>query len=122
MSLIFLVGCSTQGGPVSAETPPPQEGVFDIDQVSVKPTAISQVPPRYPFDRESRRITGEVTAEFVVTVDGHVRDVVITRATDEQFSQAAADAVRQWTVTPAQMNGQAVECKMSLPITFGLGQ
>jgi len=123
ISLIVLVGCTTKGDrPVSAETPPPQEGVFTIDQVSVKPIQLSRVPPRYPFDLESRRITGEVTAEFVVSVDGHVRDVSITQATDEQFGQAAADAIRQWTFTPAQMNGQTVDCRMSVPITFGLGQ
>ena len=123
ISLILLVGCATKGDrPVSAEAPPPQEGVYNIDQVSVKPTPIIRIQPRYPFDLQSRRITGEVTAEFVVGVDGHVRDVSVTQATDEQFGQAAADAIRQWTFTPAQMNGQAVDCRMSVPIAFGLGQ
>ncbi len=122
--VIFLSACATPETPalrsVAAEVPPPPEGVLDVSEVSVRPTAKRRVPPRYPDELRRSAVTGEANIVFTVGVDGNVRDVVVASATDERFGRAAADAIRQWTFSPAQQQGRVVACRMSLPITFDL--
>lgn len=123
LSLFILSACATpevsSGGPVSAQLPPLPDGVVEAANVSVEPEATRRVPPDYPYHLRSRGISGEAILAFVVGVDGKVRDVVVTSATNEDFAKAAAEAIGKWSFKPARLNGAAVACRVSsLRITF----
>jgi TonB family protein len=123
VSFLLLAACATPEAPsmlpVSAVLPPLPDGVFDVKQVSVEPVAIRRVSADYPYNLRSRGISGEVVLAFVVGVDGKVRDVLVISATNEEFGKSAANPIRQWSFTPAQLNGAVVACRISsLRITF----
>ena len=43
------------------------------------------------------------------------------KSTDPAFDQAAIDAVKQWKFEPGTRNGEKVQFKLRIPITFNAG-
>lgn len=63
---------------------------------------------------------GEVLVSFVVTKEGNVRDLKVLKATHESFATAAKQAVLQWRYQPTMKDGEPVESRYEVPITFQL--
>lgn len=64
--------------------------------------------PDYPACEEG---SGEVVLEFVVGLDGCVRDVKLISATSECFGEAAKRATANWWYAPRVVNGKPVRSK-----------
>jgi protein TonB len=91
----------------------------DLDQI---PVARYQAKPVYPFEMSRAGITGEVTVEFVVDVQGDVREAYAKKSTQREFEAAAIQAVSKWKFRPGKRGGKAVNTRMSVPIVFNLSE
>lgn len=65
-------------------------------------------------------LTGEVKLRATVRVDGSVQDleVVSTTRPGVGLEQATLDAVRRWRYKPATRDGQPVDARLTITLTF----
>ncbi len=76
---------------------------------------------KYPEDAHKAGISGRVTTRFVINEDGSISDVVIVRSAHSLLDAEAIRVVSSmpnWT--PGKVNGKAVKCRFTLPVTFRL--
>lgn len=85
-----------------------------------KPKVLHAVPPVYPMAMRASGIRGEVTLEFVVDIEGRVRNPIVVRSLHPGFNAAAIEAVKRWTFAPGRVDGQPVSMLMQQPIAFRL--
>jgi TonB family protein len=86
-----------------------------------EPQKTKYVDPIYPEDAKRDQITGTVIIEATIARDGTVKDTRVLRSPGLlAFEQAALVAVRQWEYTPTELNGVAVEVKMTVVVNFVL--
>jgi TonB family protein len=79
------------------------------------------VPPEYPNKALLQQLSGAVTVEFIVNVNGDPRDVRIIEATPPGFfDRAAISAVKRWHYEPVVVNGAPVEVPVRMAIRFEL--
>ena len=83
------------------------------------PRKIVDVKPEYPQSAQDARITGVVTIEATVGVDGTITDAQVLKGVTE-LDDAALAAVRQWRFEPAWLNGEPVPVIIVLNINFTL--
>ena len=76
---------------------------------------------KYPPLAEQNKIQGRVTCEFVITYEGKVTNVEITRSSDPLLDAEAKrviSAMPKWI--PGRHHGERVNTKYSVPVTFTL--
>jgi TonB family protein len=81
------------------------------------PTKIKDVKPVYPAIAQSARVSGVVTIEATIGIDGKVTDARVVRSVP-LLDQAALDAVRQWEYRPTLLNGVPVPVLTTITINF----
>ncbi len=87
------------------------------------PRPISTPKPPYPQLAAQLRTQGWVDLQFVVKVDGRLKDIVVLQSSPVGvFDAAARMAARQWKFDPARRNGVAVEDTAHLRVRFNLSQ
>jgi TonB family protein len=92
----------------------------DLDQ---QPVIRFQPPIYYPGTTRSEGITGTVRVGFICDSEGHVRDThVVTSSGFSELDQAAVAGIAKWIFKPGRKNGQPVNVRMEIPITFGLNR
>lgn len=114
------------GGPSVALDPAVFGGVaptgpmtFEAADLDKAPRAVIQRPPTYPRRAQQRGIRGQVTARFLVQVDGTVAQVSIVSSDPAGvFDRAVIDAVSGWRYEPGQLAGEAVAAWILAPIDF----
>jgi protein TonB len=96
--------------------------VMTTEAVDDPPRPQRTVAPEYPVRARKKGTTGEVRLSLLVGIDGRVRDVrVLSSEPAGLFDDAAIQAVRQWTYTPATYEGEPVATRVTQPIVFDLG-
>lgn len=78
------------------------------------------VEPQYPRKAIKRKIQGVVMLSAVVERDGKITSVSVVSG-DPILSQAAADAVRDWTFEPFMKSGVTTRVQQPVKIEFRLG-
>lgn len=79
---------------------------------------------QYPEDAKELGIQGKVYLQFVVMKDGSLSDIKVARSVsggpmlDREAIRVLKLTSGKWN--PAMQNGQAVNCKMILPVNFVL--
>lgn len=88
--------------------------------VEVEPKVITKVLAKYPELARKANVEGIVYLDLLVDKEGRVRDIQILKASGSNvgFEEAALEAIKQWTFSPAIQNGKPVAVWMSLPIKF----
>ncbi len=109
-----IIGGSGAGGGANASL----EQVFNAADIDQKPRATYQSAPAYPSDMRGKKVEGVVTLIFVVESTGKVSDLKVESSSNPSFERPAVDAVRRWKFDPGLKGGQAVSCKMRIPIRF----
>jgi TonB family protein len=104
--------------PVQVAIPPTPQGVFDISKVDVQPLRIFQSRPQYPFELKKGGVGGEAMVLLIVRRDGSISDAMVVKATDIRFGESALAAILKWRFRPALVSGQAVDCRLMIPITY----
>jgi len=85
-----------------------------------RPEVIEKVNPRYPEEARKEKIMGEVVVETVINEKGIVDETEVISSPDELLSEAAVEAIRQWTFEPALCDGRPVGVYYNLTIRFQL--
>ncbi len=76
----------------------------------------------YPEFAKKTGIEGKVMLRVLIGRDGKALEVDIIDSRYEILSKAAIDAVLKTQFTPAQQNGESVNCWISIPVDFKLHQ
>lgn len=102
-----------------AERPPaPPPGV---GEGTVEPAVlVSKVDPSYPEPAIRAQVEGSVVLDVGIDETGRVIDVQVTRGLPFGLSDAAAEAVRQWTYRPARGPAGPIPSRKSVRILFTL--
>lgn len=116
---LCLLGFALSGAtPVMAESSKlPKLKLASRDRL---PVVKKQVRPKYPSDLRKKGITGDVIVHIVVSSSGDVAEAEVIDSPNEQFSEAALEAVRQWKFEPGQKDGVPVAVRLKFPIQFRL--
>lgn len=78
---------------------------------------------RYPESAVEKGIEGKVFIKFIVTKDGSVANVTISRSVDAAIDEEALKVVRMLPkFTPGKKDGKPVNVWYSLPISFQLNK
>lgn len=95
--------------PISSQTP-----------VSISSlTRTKYVAPKYPRAAQRRGDSGWVDLHFTVSIDGSVKDAIVSKSKPEgTFDEAAVRAVEKWAFEPVVENGEAVEKRAGVRMMF----
>jgi protein TonB len=82
--------------------------------------AESHVRPTIAALADGEPVTGEVTLAATVRIDGSVADVQVLASSrpGAGLEHAAADAVRRWRYKPATRDGQPIDSRLTITVTF----
>jgi protein TonB len=92
--------------------------VFSLDELDQRPRVIFQRTPTYPAELRRSKRRGTVHVVFIVDTRGRVANPRVEKTTDPAFDKAALEAVKQWKFEPGTRNGEKVQFKLRVPITF----
>jgi len=98
------------------------QNVFSLDQLDQPPDVKYQAKPVYPFEMSRAGITGEVVVQFIVDVNGDVREAFALKSTQREFEASAVQAVSKWKFRAGKKGGKAVNTRMQVPIVFNLSE
>jgi TonB family protein len=104
-------------------TPVVHEGdIVEAGPDVVAPVLLNRVNPVYPPLAQRAGISGEVTAQLLVGIDGQVEDVlnIESSKTGVGFERATEEAVRQWRYRPATKNGVKVRVWVRIKVNLTL--
>jgi periplasmic protein TonB len=104
---------SSTPAPTATATPVP----WPLPPGITEPVPIKQVRPVYP-GTTTKHPWGVVVLDIVVTSEGVVSDIRVTKSEDALLERAAIDAVKQWRYRPAVRGGQPVA--VHLPVSISL--
>lgn len=85
-------------------------------QVDKAPLPMRAPPPAYPEGLKGT--DGMVALVVVINEDGTVAEASVSKSSDAAFEAPALEAISKWKFKPAELNGQPVKCKITLPIRF----
>jgi len=95
--------------------------VYNPGSGVTNPQLKKEVKPTYTEGAMRRRVQGVVEMSVVVLRDGTVGDdVKITRSLDDELDQQAIIAVKQWLFAPGTKDGQPVNVRVNIEMTFTL--
>lgn len=100
----------------------PQHGEFVA--VEVEPQVITKNPPVYPELARKAGVEGVVYLDILVDKEGRVRDVQVLKPSGSNvgFEEAALEAAKKWTFSPAIQNGKPVACWMTQRVVFQINK
>lgn len=96
------------------------DGVYGPGNGVIGPKVIKEVQPKYTSDAMRAKIQGDVELEMIIRKDGTVGDVRIVKSLDASsgLDQSAVAAARAWVFQPATRQGQPVDYRARLVLTF----
>jgi TonB family protein len=128
-----LLACATCASALAlrmeVNEPKPQNPAPNPKSVNVKPNLlqpVTKVQPVFPAEEKEKakaskkKIDGSVILAVTISREGTVQDIHVTKSLGVNFDQSALDAVRQWVYKPYLLNGEPIEVKTSVTITYTL--
>jgi len=94
--------------------------IYEPEDLDSHPQALVQSAPAFPSALKRGRIEGFVEVVFVVTADGKVRNIRISKASHREFAESVRDSVRQWSFEPGKLNNKAVATRVRQTFHFTL--
>lgn len=83
---------------------------------------ITKVQPIYPASAKAAHIQGTVDLETVISKDGVPEEIRVVSSPDDDITQSALEAVRQWRYRPTLLNGEPVEVVTNVIVNYTLSQ
>ena len=119
VSLLALAYSSQPGrADPSGVVPNPRTQVFALGQVDQPPKLMVTFKTVYPPALKGTGISGEVTVECVVDLDGVVRDPVVKSSTQKEFELPALQSVVKWKYRPGRKAKSDVNVRMEILVKF----
>lgn len=82
------------------------------------PKVLTQVEAVYPPELADAGVTGTVTMQLDVGVDGKVSNVTVVKSAAPELDAAAVKALEQFTFEPAEIDGQPAAVRLSYSYKF----
>jgi protein TonB len=82
------------------------------------PTEVYNLDPTYDDASRRAKISGAVVLSIVITTEGDVKDVKVTKGLSPSLDQRSIDAVSKWKFTPATRDGKPVAVRISVETSF----
>jgi protein TonB len=101
-----------------AGAPAAQDPVYQPGEGIKNPVVVKEVKPNYTGSAMRRKVRGTVELSAIVLKDGTVGDVAVKRSLDEELDQEAIKAVKQWEFKPGTKDGDPVNVRVSIDLTF----
>ncbi len=117
LSLILTVAAPVLTGARLVASP--QAIVYRADDVTPA-RELTAPPPKYPYSANLEHAQGDVELDVIVSAEGAVRAVRVTSSPRADLAQAAVEAVRKRTYTPATLNGKPVAMLLPTHVGFRL--
>jgi TonB family protein len=86
------------------------------------PVLVKRAEPEYPAEARRAGLEGVVILEAVISENGCVREVVVSKSAGPLLDFQAMRAVFQWRYKPAQLNGRPVRVYLTVTVSFNLGR
>lgn len=87
-----------------------------VTQFDKPPTPLRTPPPEFPESKKGSE--GIVSLLVIVNADGTVAEASVAKSSDAAFEAPSLEAIAKWKFKPAEVNGQPVRCKITVPIRF----
>ena len=117
----MVVGLLLGGNAFAQDSPDQaQEVVYSVGHGVTAPKPLYTPPPKYAEKPRKKKIQGTVSLAIVVTADGKVRDVKVTKSLDKDLDQQAVAAVSTWAFEPATKDGRPVAINLMTEVDFRL--
>lgn len=86
------------------------------------PVLVKDVKPEYTREARQARIQGVIGLDAVVLMDGSVGEVTVTKSLDQKYGldEQAIKALIQWRFKPGTKDGQPVDVRVSIEMSFTL--
>jgi len=95
-------------------------GVYRVGGGVSAPRVIYDPDPEYSEEARRAKYQGVVVLWMIVGVDGHPRDIRVSRTLGMGLDEKAIDAVRKWKFEPALKDGHPVAVQVNVEVTFRL--
>jgi TonB family protein len=79
-----------------------------------------KVQPKYPLAAKAAGIQGTVSLEMVISKEGEPLDIRVVSSPDDNLTQSALEAVRQWRYEATLLNGNPVEVITDVVVNYTL--
>lgn len=106
---------------IESEGEPPFIEMVAYYELEVKPKPLKRPVPNYPHEAKKTGIEGMTVVKMLIDTDGSVMDVEVLKSSGNQWlDEAALDAAKKSTFSPAEHNGKKVRVWVSRPFKFRL--
>ena len=122
--LVFIVAplasAGAQDTTSSAPSKAPAYFEFQVERTALPLPGMRGVD--YPPELRAQHVEGTVLAQFVVETSGRpdMRTFKVLRSSNDLFTRAVYDAVKQMRFQPAEIEGRAVRQVVQQPFVFSL--
>jgi TonB family protein len=105
----------------TADEIPEESGVYraGVNGLSL-PTCIRCKQPNYTDDARASNFQGTLRLSILVTSEGKVTDVYVLKGAPFGLTATSIDAVKQWKLSPAELDGKPVAARVEIETTFHL--
>lgn len=104
--------------PVNGEPPK----IVRVGGAAVQNNLLTRIQPVYPAAAKAARIQGRVELQATISKDGVPLELRVTSSPNDDLSQNALEAVRQWRYKPVLLNGNPVEVVTQIRVDYTLSQ
>lgn len=113
-------GESTPPTSASSAKPGSLEHPIRVSSNVIAGLVLTRVDPQYPAKAKKKHIQGIVRLTGIITADGTVDKLSVTDSPDHLLSDAAIEAVRQWTYKPYMFRGEPAVIATTFEVRFSL--
>ncbi|HEX8153610.1 MAG TPA: TonB family protein, partial [Thermoanaerobaculia bacterium] len=104
--------------PAAAPAPAGGSGPYRVGGDVKAPLVRRRVDPVIPEAARKARVSGIVIVEVVIDREGKVSSTNVLKPLPFGLSEAAVEAVKQWTFAPGTLNGQPVDVVFNLTVNM----
>ena len=117
-AVVFLFGGTAPFAQDASEKT--SEPVYEVGNGVTVPKRVYTPDPEYSEKARRKKINGTVVVAMIVTQEGRVREVKISKSLDEGLDKQALAAVRTWKFEPATKDGKPVAVHLNVDVSFSL--
>ena len=117
LMLIAFLGLIAQQKEGAKLQKPDESGFIEVDKA---PTLKSQLKPAYPKLAKLAGIEGTVYLKLLISEKGNVEKAKVEQGVKDMLDNAAIDAAKKASFSPAMLNNKAVKVWVILPVAFKL--
>ena len=125
LTVFISISATAQNSPDNAPQPqsaPPAKAPTRVASAVQEKKLTKRVAPVYPKDAFDAKLTGIISLEVTIGIDGKVTHMRPVSNGDPILIKAAEDAVKQWVYKPTLVDKMPIEVLTIVSINFKVGE